>query len=189
MVALDSDFLTSENKKEGIKSITQEVYAIFKENKSCTYHSICNSISIPTTETVRRRIYDVLNVMRAVKLINKQKKTYYLVSNTYSMTKKKAEITKLTDMVDSFKFITTCNKLAAYDESVPKLFLPFMIISTDKKSEIHCDTNNDKSYFNFTSNKPITVTEDLGVLKELKKQSNTDSKRLFNNFEFDPFIL
>ncbi len=188
MVRLDSDFLTSENRKEGMKSITQEVFSILKEKKECTYHSICKSIPIATTETVRRRIYDILNVMRAVNLINKKNKVYYLVNNIYSLTKKKNEVKKLKEMKEAFEFITRRNKFLSNKEG-ERLYLPFMILSTEKNSDIHCETNKEKTFFNFTSDKPIAVFDDLCILKELKKESLQDSKFLFKSLEFDSFLF
>lgn len=188
-MSFDSELLTSEsNKKEGIKSITQSVYAIIKENKECTYQYICSSISAANCETANRRIYDVLNVMRAVNIIGKRKKIYHFIDNVDDIKRKVADKKKLQEMKESFQYITTRNALL-YNENEEKLYPPFMIISTDKKSEIHCDTNEERSFFNFKSSKPLKIIDDIGVLKEIRDQSREESKAHSDTLIFDSFMF
>ncbi|KAM0680085.1 Transcription factor dpl-1 [Glugoides intestinalis] len=184
----NSELLTSETKKEGMKFITQSVYSILKENKECTYQFICSSLSTQNSETANRRIYDVLNVMRAVNLAGKKNKVYFLIDKTDDIKKKKSEKKKLIDMKETFQYITTRNELLSNTDS-ERLYLPFMIISTDKKSEIHCDTNEERSFFNFKSNKPLRVIEDLGVLREIREQSKEDARKHSKTLSFDTFII
>ena len=171
-----------------MKHIAQAVHAILRENRECTYQFICQSISAQNNETATRRIYDVLNVMRAVNLVGKKGKLYFLLNNSDNLKRKKAEIKKLEEMVDTFKFITTRNELMAPSAS-EKLYLPFMIISTEKKSEIHCDTNEERTFFNFRSNRPLKVLEDLDVLKEIRNQSREDAKKYSQSLSFDAFTF
>lgn len=185
---LNSELLTSEAKKEGMKFIAQSVFAILKENKECTYQFICSSISTQNSETANRRIYDVLNVMRAVNVVGKKSKVYYLIDNTDDIKRKSNEKKKLVDMKETFQYITTRNELLSNTHS-ERLYLPFMIISTDKKSEIHCDTNEERSFFNFKSNRPLRVIEDLGVLREIREQSKEDAKKHSKTLLFDTFIF
>lgn len=188
MVGLDSESLTSDTRREGMKYIAQAVYTIIRENKECTYSFICQSVATHNSETANRRIYDVLNVMRAVNIVGKRGKVFFLVDNTDDIKKKKNERNKLNDMKETFKFITTRNELLGNTHS-EKLYLPFMVISADKKSEIHCDTNEERSFFNFKSNKPLKVIEDLGVLKEIREQSREEAKMHSKNLSFDSFIF
>lgn len=185
---LSSELLTSETKKEGMKFITQSVFSILKECKECTYQFLCSSISTQNIETTNRRIYDVLNVMRAVNVIGKRNKVYFLVDNMDDITRKINEKKKLIDMKETFQYITTRNELLSNTHS-ERLYLPFMIISTDKKSEIHCDTNEERSFFNFKSNKPLRVIEDLGVLREIREQSKEDAKKHSKTLSFDAFMF
>lgn len=185
---LASESSASENKREGMKSITQSVYTFLKENKECTYQSLCSSISAQNNETATRRIYDVLNIMRAVNVIGKKNKTYYLIDNTDDIKAKKEEKKKLLDMKETFQYITTRNELLSNTNS-ERLYLPFMIISTDNKSEIHCDTNEERSFFSFKSSKPLRVIEDLEVLREIREQSREEAKMHSKNLSFDSFIF
>lgn len=185
---LDSEFLTSENKKGGMKYLTQAVHALLKKHRECTYQFICKSISTHNSETASRRIYDILNVMRAVKLVGKRNKIYYLVDDSGDLKRLKSEKNRLIEMKETFEFITARNALMADGQS-EKLYLPFMIISADKESEIHCDTNEERSFFNFESNRPLKVVEDLGILKEIREQSREQSKENSCNMVFDPFMF
>ncbi|KAI5149910.1 transcription factor Dp-1 [Enteropsectra breve] len=188
MDMVSSEMPASEGKREGMKHITQEVYSVIKKYKECTYQIICTEVTAHNSETANRRIYDILNVMRAVNIIGKREKYYYLIDNSDDLRRKKNEKKRLIEMRDVFKFITTRNKLL-YNENSEKLYLPFMVISTDKKSEINCDTNEERSFFLFKSNKPLKVNEDLSILKSIRDQSNENSKMLGHNLAFDNFIL
>lgn len=185
---LNSELLTSEAKKEGMKFITQSVYSILKEAKECTYQFICSSISTHNSDTANRRIYDVLNVMRAINIVGRKGKLYFLIDNTDDIKRKINEKKKLTDMKETFQYITTRNELLSNTHS-ERLYLPFMIISTEKRSEIHCDTNEERSFFNFNSNKPLRVIEDLGVLREIREQSKEDAKKQSKTLSFDSFMF
>lgn len=180
--------LTSEAKKEGLKYIAQAVYAVVRESRECTYQFICQNVVVPNSETAHRRIYDVLNVMRAVHVVGKRGKTYFLIDNTDDIRKKRNERNKLHDMKETFLYITTRNALMTGIDS-ERLYLPFMVISTEKKSEIHCDTNEERSFFNFRSNKPLKVVEDLKILKEIREQSKAEAKEQSANLSLDSFIF
>lgn len=182
------DLLSSDIKREGMKYITQMVYSILRDSKECTYQEICRKIAAQNSETANRRVYDVLNVMRAVNIVGKKNKTYFLVDGTDDIRAKRNEKKKLVDMKETFIFITSRNELLANIHS-EKLYLPFMVISADKKSEIHCDTNEERSFFNFKSNKPLKVMEDLDVLKEIREQAKRESKGYPGSITFDSFLF
>lgn len=186
-----SDLPTSESsRKEGLKYISQAVYAIIKEHKECTYQFICQRITAHNTETANRRIYDVLNVMRAVKVIGKRGKTYYLIDNSDDIRRKRAERNKLRDMKETFLYITARNELMGNAErEEEKLYLPFIVVSTDDKADLHCDTNDEHTYFNFKSNRPLKVYEDLAILKEIREQANVEAKEQSASLSLDSFIF
>lgn len=162
----DSEMNSSENKKEGLKYITQAVFQLLKENKACTYAFICKNIIFPNVETLNRRIYDVLNVMKAVRLVDKRGKRYFLVSSQDDINKKRDEIRKLMEMKKVFEFIVARNA-GAKDIHMERLYLPFMVISTSRKADIHCETNEERTFFTFRSDRPLKVNEDLDILREI----------------------
>lgn len=179
---------SSDSKREGMKSISQAVQGVLKKHKECTYQFICSELDITGNETANRRIYDILNVMRAVNLVGKKKKIYYLIDNSDDIKKKREEKRKLEDIKESFQYITARNDILS-DVNSERLYPPFMIISSDKKSEIYCDTNEERSFFDFKSTRPLEVIDDLGVLREIREQSKEDSKEHSKNLFFDKFTF
>lgn len=162
----NSEIASSENKKEGLKYIAQAVFQLLKENKTCTYSFICKNIVFSNVETLHRRIYDVLNVMKAVGLIDKRGKKYFVVNTQDDINRKKEEVKKLTEMKRVFEFIVNRNS-DAKDVHFDRLYLPFMVVSTSRKADIHCETNEERTFFTFKSNKPLKVNEDLDILREI----------------------
>lgn len=169
----NSEMNGSESKKEGLKYITQAVFQLLKENRTCTYSFICKNIIFSNVETLNRRIYDVLNVMKAVKLIDKRGKRYFLVNNLEDVNRKKEEVKKLMEMKKVFEFIVDRNSNAK-DVHFERLYLPFMVISTSKKADIHCETNEERTFFTFKSNKPLKVNEDLDILREIYGRTHSE---------------
>ncbi|EEQ82450.1 hypothetical protein NCER_100843 [Vairimorpha ceranae BRL01] len=170
MKSLYSD-INSDNKKDGMKYITSSVYNIIKNNDGVTYAYICENIQMTSKKTLYRRIYDVLNVMKAVQIIDKKNKKYFMTNSKESINKKKEEICKLQDMKNVFEYLV--HKNSNIDNSdKDKLYLPFMIIKTSQDSVIHCDTNEERSFFSFKSSKEIELVEDLEILKELYQAEN-----------------
>ncbi|KAK6089634.1 hypothetical protein P3W45_001400 [Vairimorpha bombi] len=147
MKNLYSDNNQSENRKDGMKYITSSVYNIIKTGDGVTYNYICENIPLENKKTLHRRIYDVLNVMKA-------------------------------DMKSVFEYLVIRNS-QAQDEHKDKLFLPFMIIKTQTNSVIHCDTNEERSFFTFKSSEEIELVEDLDILKELYITENKVSIRRY----------
>lgn len=175
----------SENKKEGLKFIASSVYKLIKQENGCTYSFICENISLPNRRTLHRRIYDVLNVMKAVNLIDKKDKKYYLVNSQETINRKKEELAKLQDMKTVFQYLVEKNKKNyENNKNSDKLFLPFMIIKTDPKAVINCDTNEERTFFTFKSSEEIELAEDLDVLKEL--YLNDNKIHIKKNNKFDP---
>ncbi|KAL6122170.1 hypothetical protein NUSPORA_00836 [Nucleospora cyclopteri] len=186
MTQINTDTPTSELKREGMKYITNSVYNILKENKQCTYQEIVKAIETKNRETKARRIYDVLNVLRAVNIVGKTGKTYFIINSEDSLDKKKEERDKLKNMKECFKFITlrntnlqrTANKVYQVEDD-EKLFLPFMLVYTERNSEVHCDTNEERNYFNLRCNQPLKILEDLDVLKIMKTNQKENNRNTF----------
>ncbi|ADM11625.1 putative E2F/DP transcription factor [Encephalitozoon intestinalis ATCC 50506] len=200
----------SENKREGLKYITQAVFQLLRENRACTYSFICKNIAFPNAETLNRRIYDVLNVMKAVGLVSKKGKRYFIVDHENDANRRREEAKKLMEMKKVFKFIVNRNS-SREDTHLERLYLPFMVVSTNKKADIHCETNEERNFFVFKSSKPLKVNEDLDILREIYEKAHSRERPIdfsivdrlsserFENFEqngyqreeldLDPFFL
>ncbi|KAH9385929.1 transcription factor Dp-1 [Nematocida major] len=144
-------------------------------------------------KNVKRRVYDALNVMCAVNLVRKEKKMAYLSDNQMCSCEDEVErrllslgqsivsASKLRERVEEKKKVLEetikrkellmklieRNKKREYLEEKEKLHLPFILISTQKKSRIDCETNDKRSYFKFIFTSPYRIHEDVHVLKQI----------------------
>ncbi|OQS55061.1 Dp [Ecytonucleospora hepatopenaei] len=176
---------SSSTSNTGLKYITNRVFEILKEKGPITYTEIQSQLHTKTAETKTRRIYDVLNVLRAVNIIGKRGKEYYVLDSKDDIIKKIEERDKLRKMIDSFDFLTSKNKTSLPSPEQEKLYLPFMVISVDSDSKVHCDTNEENDFYTFQSEKPLTIIEDLEVLTYLQESENEKKIRkmeFLNNF-------
>lgn len=152
----------------GLKYITNKVYEFLQEKGPLAYGDIKEQLHTKNTETKIRRIYDVLNVLRAVNLVGKRGKQYYIMDAKEDLIKKIEERDKLKRMVEAFEFITSKNKNVPHIDPEDKLYLPFMVITAEADAKVHCDTNEENDYYMFKCDKPLTIYEDLDVLDMLQ---------------------
>ncbi|KRH92301.1 E2F-like protein [Pseudoloma neurophilia] len=175
MKEIFSDALTSETRKEGLKEISVSIHNLLLIKKNMTYKEILDNINTSNANTLRRRVYDVLSVMRALNMITKDKRMYSLIGrNPISekrivISEKKKQITDLKHLKEVFEFIVKKNAYRSFKISDDKFFLPFMVVVIERDSNVHCETNEERSCFKFRSEKPIKLVEDLEILKELHK--------------------
>lgn len=159
-------------------------------------------------KNVKRRVYDALNVMCAVDLVKKDKKMAYLTDNYLCSCEQEVEkrLTnlgqsiisrpKLQERVEEKKRILEetvkrkelllnlieRNKQREFLEEKEKLHLPFILISTKKKSRIDCETNDKRSYFKFIFTSPYKIYEDVHILKQLFGEKENISENKENEF-------
>ncbi|KAI5190830.1 transcription factor Dp-1 [Nematocida minor] len=144
-------------------------------------------------KNVKRRVYDALNVMCAVDLVRKDRKMAYLTDNQLCSCEMEVEkrliklgqsiisTPKLRERVEEKRRVLEetikrkellvrlieRNKQREYLEEKEKLHLPFILISTKKKSRIDCETNDKRSYFKFIFTSPYKIYEDVHILKQI----------------------
>ena len=85
---LKSNIQTSRNTAFGLKEISKRVMDIIKQSGKTTYKAISDQIvneinekSLKDEKNIRRRIYDSLNVMKSMKLFNRDKNTKTIMWN------------------------------------------------------------------------------------------------------------
>ncbi|EJW01902.1 hypothetical protein EDEG_00332 [Edhazardia aedis USNM 41457] len=189
-----SDNVTSicEIQKDGLKSISSQIHNIIQCNKSTSYDHLVKTIKNANKNTLKRRIYDVLTVFRALGLISKDKKIYKktesfdFLSSTCSEVPNNEELNKnskglagmrkillnknkllqnLETTRKSLRFIIERNKFC--NISCDKLYTPFVLITTDKSVQVNCETNEERDFFKIQSRSKIKVVDDLTIFKEL----------------------
>lgn len=178
MKEMFSDCLTSETRREGLKEISISIHNLLLVHKDITYREILDNIDSSNINTLRRRVYDVLSVMRALNMIVKNKKSYSLISKNTILEKKTAikhkteKLDELKHLQKVFEFIVRKNISRKFEIIEDKYFIPFMVVVIEKESNAHCETNEERTSFKFKSNRPIKLIEDLEILKELYKKNN-----------------
>ena len=85
---LKSNYQSSRNTAFGLKEISKRVMDIIKQSGKTTYKAISDQIvneinekSLKDEKNIRRRIYDSLNVMKSMKLFNRDKNTKTIMWN------------------------------------------------------------------------------------------------------------
>ncbi|EHY65497.1 hypothetical protein NERG_01104 [Nematocida ausubeli] len=183
--------------RTGLKAFSAMILSIMQKEKSIEYTKVADIIMGMTEGTgddknVKRRVYDALNVMCAVNLIKKDKKMAYITDNQMCSCEEEVErrlaslgqaivsAPKLRERVEEKRRIleeTVRRKDLLLRlikrnsereiEEKEKLHLPFILISTKKKSRIDCETNDRRSYFKFIFTSPYKIYEDVHILKQI----------------------
>merc|ERR1712025_263849 len=109
MKELLSDCL-SDTKREGLKQISISIHNLLLQKNKITYKEILSNITTSNTNTLRRRVYDVLSVMRALNMVSKEKKEYKLVQRNLLCEKrilleeKRKQLQDLKMLKDAFEY-------------------------------------------------------------------------------------
>ncbi|KAI5166498.1 transcription factor Dp-1 [Nematocida sp. ERTm5] len=183
--------------RTGLKAFSAMILSIMQKEKSIEYTKVADIIMSMTEGTgddknVKRRVYDALNVMCAVNLIKKEKKMAYLTDDQLCSCEEEVEkrlatlgqsivsTPKLKERVEEKKrvleetikrkelLLRLIRRNSEREiEEKEKLHLPFILISTQKKSRIDCETNDKRSYFKFIFTSPYKIYEDVHILKQI----------------------
>ncbi|RZC32095.1 transcription factor Dp-1 [Asbolus verrucosus] len=148
-------------------------------------------------KNIRRRVYDALNVLMAMNIISKEKKEIRwigLPTNSLqecmqlereklkkiaTIKEKKKQLQELILNQISFKNLAQRNKESEKLNGPPApssyIQLPFLIVSTNKKTEIDCSISNDKKEYVFKFNDKFEIKDDVEVLKSIGMLMGLDS--------------
>ncbi|KAG0439110.1 Transcription factor dpl-1 [Dictyocoela muelleri] len=78
-----SSCMTSETQGEGLKFIASSVQKVLMAKKVVSYDELLSNINAKNRSTLRRRVYDVLSVMRALNIVKKEDKHYVVSAHTH----------------------------------------------------------------------------------------------------------
>lgn len=155
--------------KEGLRSITSQVHKLMLKGKQLNYQSILNSVSAQNSNTLKRRVYDVLSVMRALNLIEKGDKQYTIVDQRKNINRRlninKNRLDEITALTNGLKELICRNRSNSH--SVDKLYMPFIVLYTDKSTKVDCEITEEGDFFKVTSREKIEVLNDLDVVREM----------------------
>lgn len=136
-------------------------------------------------KNIRRRVYDALNVLMAMDIIAKVKKDIMwkgLPSNAgqelgvlleekesrlKSIERKKEILGELLTQQIVLKNLINRNssKVAVPDDQ--RIPLPFIIVSTEQDTQVHCEMGEERTDISFRFNKPFQIHDDVEILKQM----------------------
>uniref|UniRef100_A0A182PNV5 E2F/DP family winged-helix DNA-binding domain-containing protein n=1 Tax=Anopheles epiroticus TaxID=199890 RepID=A0A182PNV5_9DIPT len=188
----------------GLRHFSMKVCEKVKAKGTTTYNEVANELVAEETQNhhpgvdpgtydqknIRRRVYDALNVLMAMKIISKEKKEIRWhglpTSNTLQeceelekeneKARRRIEIKQqqLLDLIQqhvALKSLITRNKANEERGLVPNpnsaVQLPFIIVNTDRKSNINCNISNDKSEYSFKFEDSFEIHDDVQILKRI----------------------
>lgn len=170
--------------------VADELVAEFSNDPTIARQSFDGQLSMDSEpfdqKNIRRRVYDALNVLMAINVISKEKKEIKWIGLPTNAAQEcldlEEEKRKLTDMIDekrkqvralliqqiAYKKLVERNKATQQTLSPNAIIkLPFIIITTDKKTTIDCSISNDRSEYLFNLNEAFGLHDDVEVLKRM----------------------
>ncbi|VDK54301.1 unnamed protein product [Anisakis simplex] len=199
-------FLRGADKSKGLRHFSTKVCEKVKEKGHTNYNEVADelvteyfdSLSQPPGDSekqqydvknIRRRVYDALNVLMAMNIIEKEKKEIRWVGlptssfqecrrleeekeKRHERIRQKAEqLQELIIQLVAHKSLVERNRERERTEGRPAentvLYLPYIVVNTEKKTMIDCAISHDKSEYLFNFDQPFEIHDDIEVLKRL----------------------
>ncbi|CAG9768656.1 unnamed protein product [Ceutorhynchus assimilis] len=179
-----------EKVKEKVTTTYNEVADDLVREFTAQQHSINSPLADQYDQkNIRRRVYDALNVLMAMNIISKEKKEIRWIGlptnslqecqqlemevhkKTKIIREKEKQFYELITSQIAFKSLVQRNKEMEALHGVPGtnsyIKLPFIILNTDRKTEINCSISNDQMEYIFQFNDKFGVSDDLDLLKQI----------------------
>ena len=136
-------------------------------------------------KNIRRRVYDALNVLMAMNIISKEKKEIKWIGlptnaaqecielekekeeRLQRIEAKKQQLRDLLIQQIAIKNLVERNKNQNTPSSNAIIYLPFIIINTNKRTVIDCSISNDKNEYLFNFDNTFEIHDDIEVLKRM----------------------
>jgi len=198
MMAIAAD----EKGGKGLRHFSQKVCEKVQSKGLTTYNEVADELVTELNESgelgeqvdaknIRRRVYDALNVLMALRIIDKEKKEIRWkglptgggsdaesdalkqeIAARRERVKKKQEYVADLEM----QFVLYRNLIernmkgeaaASADENVERVQLPFIVIHTKKDTAIECEMSEDRTEYFFDFSAPFSIHDDNEILKRL----------------------
>lgn len=199
-------FPRSADKSKGLRHFSTKVCEKVKEKGHTNYNEVADelvaeyfdSLSHPPGDSekqqydmknIRRRVYDALNVLMAMNIIEKEKKEIRWVGLPTSslqecrrledekakrqdrIRQKAEQLQELIIQLVAYKTLVERNREKERVEGRPAentvLYLPYIVVNTEKKTMIDCAISHDKTEYLFNFDQPFEIHDDIEVLKRL----------------------
>ncbi|XP_003382748.1 PREDICTED: transcription factor Dp-2-like [Amphimedon queenslandica] len=205
---------TSEKQSKGLRHFSQLVCEKVREKGRTTYNEVADELVKEFGEAerrsgqdgqidqknIRRRVYDALNVLMAMNIINKEKKDIHwigLPTNSVQecehiqmelsqqeerISKKTSELHDLVLQILTLKNLIKRNRdKAAAGESPSQnsaIGLPFILVNTNKNTTIDCSISSDKSEYVFTFDNTFELHQDVDILNKMDLDCGLNSGKV-----------
>lgn len=143
-------------------------------------------------KNIRRRVYDALNVLMAMRIIAKEKKEIKwlgLPSDVEDETsrlerlkteaeqrvvRKQAVLQELAAQHTSLVNLMERNKLPMYATAEPRIQIPFIIVHTGLETVIDCMMTEDRTDIRFDFSQPFEIHDDNEILRRMELNAPAD---------------
>lgn len=193
----DKDDKSGNNK--GLRHFSLKVCQKVETKRTTSYNEVAdelvgeiqaNSEQVVTPveqKNIRRRVYDVLNVLMAMNIISKDKKEIHWIGlpteskkpyDEYKkekqlrlerIKKKKENLAELMAQQVSYRNLLARNGKTEYAGTAVKarIYLPFIVVNTKAQTVINCEVAHDRSKYFFNFSNPFEIYDDNEVLKRM----------------------
>ncbi|XP_049848933.1 transcription factor Dp-1-like, partial [Schistocerca gregaria] len=189
----------------GLRQLTRRVCEKVKSKRTTSYYEVANELVADILgsnvsnhfdeKNVRRRVYDALNVLMAVNIIDKNKKEVRWIGlpdateEIELLTKKKEEqedlINKKKEQIHDleaqcrlYEGLIARNMHAEFQQQgadpdqqitllTQRITLPFIIIHTKSKAKIDCYMNENHTYYAFDFSLPFSICHEYEIVKSM----------------------
>lgn len=196
----------STDKTRGLRHFAHKVCEKVKEKGQTNYNEVADElvteyfdqlVDVPQdpekyqydVRNIRRRVYDALNVLMAMNIIEKEKKEIRWVGLPTSslaecrrleeekmqrqerIRQKTEQLQELIVQLVAYKSLVQRNRERERLQGRPPnsaiLYLPYIIVSASKKTMVECAIAPDKTEYWFNFDSPFEIHDDIEVLKRL----------------------
>eukprot|EP00013_Stygamoeba_regulata_P028468 CAMPEP_0177660262 /NCGR_PEP_ID=MMETSP0447-20121125/17932_1 /TAXON_ID=0 /ORGANISM="Stygamoeba regulata, Strain BSH-02190019" /LENGTH=522 /DNA_ID=CAMNT_0019165287 /DNA_START=129 /DNA_END=1694 /DNA_ORIENTATION=- len=184
-------------KDKGLRHFSLKVCQKVEEKKHTTYNEVADelvkefTVGINKTNTIdqniRRRVYDALNVLMAMNIIQKDKKEITWIGLPFDLNneiknleaekaqrkerilKKKEYMQDLIAQREAYTNLVKRNKVSGVSqmEGEGRIYLPFILINTKSSTVIDCQMTKDRTEYFFDFSAPFEIHDDSEILKRM----------------------
>jgi len=193
-----------EKKQKGLRHFSMLVLKKVEERGQTSYNEVADDVvasirAMPTDDmkngkprsdqNIKRRVYDALNVLQAMKIIEKQKKIITWVGLPSQSTTRVQELQQEKDhlrevlqqkrdalretsrQVELYTELARHNSLNADLPMEKRISIPFILVSTQAQTVIDCEIAEDRTEYCFRFNNPFQMYNDTQLISMIDDET------------------
>eukprot|EP01112_Ceratiomyxa_fruticulosa_P002142 TRINITY_DN1226_c0_g1_i4.p1 TRINITY_DN1226_c0_g1~~TRINITY_DN1226_c0_g1_i4.p1 ORF type:complete len:456 (+),score=100.76 TRINITY_DN1226_c0_g1_i4:255-1622(+) len=213
--SLPNAIVAKDDENKGLRHFSLKVCQKVESKRTTTYNEVADELvaefqnsgngamTAVEQKNIRRRVYDVLNVLMAMNIIAKDRKEIQWIglptnaklqleelmneynARTERIRKKDESLKELISQRGCYRSLLARNNLPSY-QSVPnssRINLPFIVVNTRAQTVINCEVAHDRSKYFFNFSHPFEIHDDSEILRRmgLSDQSVNNNNNNNNN--------